>query len=65
MTELGKLGVGACFCRKGSGFHFGFFEGINGNMEQAIGNVGLIFRREVVGNCRVQLDREPQKSSDL
>lgn len=30
-----------------------------------IGNVGSIFKREVVGSCCLQLDGEPLKSSDL
>lgn len=34
-------------------------------MGQAMGNVGLIFKREVVGSCHIQVDGEPQKSSDL
>ena len=27
--------------------------------------MGLIITREVVGNCHIQLNREPRKSSDV
>lgn len=34
-------------------------------MGQAIGNVVLILKGEVVGSCHIQLDAELQKSSDV